>query len=993
MSTENIVIQIREDGSRVVSRNLDEIGNSSRRSQSAVDDLKSTLKGFASLLAINEIRKYADIWTQVRGKVNIFTHSAGETAEVMERLYKIAQDTRQPIEGVGNAFHQLSIAGSALGASQEQLLTFTQAIGNALAVQGTDANTARGGILQLGQAMNEGIVRAQEYNSMINAMPVVLKTVANNLDGVGGSLAKLRQRMLDGKLYSKDFFDALLKGAPELAALFDKSGKTIGQSMTIIRNAFIRYIGQVDEAYGVSNKFYEAARFGAENIDHLARALISIAAPFIVQGLWGVVGAMRAMAVAAAANPYVTLAAAIVATATAVALYRDEIILLEAEQVSLGDYGRAAWDVITEAASEAATYVGEEFPKALEKAMGNIVGIQFAFDDVTAFIRKAVNLWIGLFTALPQLFIKVWQNVPGAIYNIFNTMFNSLKGQTADVLNGLIDMINPIMEKANLGKIAAVSFEQSQPKIVNSWQQMATEMGDIVKSSLGTDYVGLAGDALDKLTERAKIAAKERHEAEKKATIDLSAGGGAGEDFAKSGKSSDKEAKAAAKERERFLKEMRTESQQIEAEYAERNAMILKYTQAGTDERIRLQRRSDEMYSNEQRDLLEKMTGAVQSETEKLQAVYAKRTQLIVENTEAGSKAQLDMLARLKDQQKKDEAEIEASKQGRIDALSKDLLTEEQTILQSYQRRNQAIMQSLDLSEQQKTEFLARSEAVRNEELLKINGSFWEKYLIAAQENLTSFNDLAETVTNNFSSKFGAAVESMVFDAETLSEAIGKMAEGMLRSVVSALGEMAAQWIAYKLVQMLVGKATQASAIIPMVANAQAMSITAGINAFASTAAIPIVGPVLAPAAATAAIAATSPMVAAVAGAAASGLAGMAHDGIDNVPKEGTWLLDKGERVVDSRTNADLKGYLSDRSSGIAGGPPQVKMTLIINNNMADSASVSTRESQDDEGNPQYEVMIDHVENALAGRMASGRGPLNKATGAAFGLNNKARNA
>ncbi len=45
-------------------------------------------------------------------------------------------------------------------------------------------------------------------------------------------------------------------------------------------------------------------------------------------------------------------------------------------------------------------------------------------------------------------------------------------------------------------------------------------------------------------------------------------------------------------------------------------------------------------------------------------------------------------------------------------------------------------------------------------------------------------------------------------------------------------------------------------------------------------------------------------------------IAGMAHDGIDNIPKEGTWLLDKGERVVDSRTNADLKNYLANQNSG-----------------------------------------------------------------------------
>lgn len=44
---------------------------------------------------------------------------------------------------------------------------------------------------------------------------------------------------------------------------------------------------------------------------------------------------------------------------------------------------------------------------------------------------------------------------------------------------------------------------------------------------------------------------------------------------------------------------------------------------------------------------------------------------------------------------------------------------------------------------------------------------------------------------------------------------------------------------------------------------------------------------------------------------------GMAHDGIDNIPREGTWLLDKGERVVDKRTNADLKAYLSQKNRGV----------------------------------------------------------------------------
>ncbi len=53
-------------------------------------------------------------------------------------------------------------------------------------------------------------------------------------------------------------------------------------------------------------------------------------------------------------------------------------------------------------------------------------------------------------------------------------------------------------------------------------------------------------------------------------------------------------------------------------------------------------------------------------------------------------------------------------------------------------------------------------------------------------------------------------------------------------------------------------------------------------------------------------------------------IAGMAHDGIDNIPKEGTWLLDKGERVVDSRTNADLKNMIANQSNN----GPQININV-----------------------------------------------------------------
>lgn len=62
---------------------------------------------------------------------------------------------------------------------------------------------------------------------------------------------------------------------------------------------------------------------------------------------------------------------------------------------------------------------------------------------------------------------------------------------------------------------------------------------------------------------------------------------------------------------------------------------------------------------------------------------------------------------------------------------------------------------------------------------------------------------------------------------------------------------------------------------------------------------------------------------------------GMAHDGIDNIPREGTWLLQKGERVVDDRTNGDLKEFLSNQKSGeTSNAPIHVDASLHIAGNV-----------------------------------------------------------
>ena len=116
----------------------------------------------------------------------------------------------------------------------------------------------------------------------------------------------------------------------------------------------------------------------------------------------------------------------------------------------------------------------------------------------------------------------------------------------------------------------------------------------------------------------------------------------------------------------------------------------------------------------------------------------------------------------------------------------------------------------------------------------------------------------------------GSAIESVVFDSQSLGEAFKGVMQGMARGVVNALGQMAAQWLAYKIVQMTVGKSTAVAGASGIAANAQAASLMAGLNAFQSTAAIPIVGPGMAPGAMSAALSVTQPMAYAIQGLAAA---------------------------------------------------------------------------------------------------------------------------
>lgn len=300
------------------------------------------------------------------------------------------------------------------------------------------------------------------------------------------------------------------------------------------------------------------------------------------------------------------------------------------------------------------------------------------------------------------------------------------------------------------------------------------------------------------------------------------------------------------------------------------------------------------------------------------------RAALAVEFVGAGEGAQARERAR-------DLLQIEADYQKQRQALFEQYQSGD--ITESlYKTETQSLQSALDERLRMQQDHYRKLDELRGDWQVGMADAWADYATKAADANQHAY----DAVTGFLDTTTGDVAESiadLVKGNESLSDSVKNLVVSMGETVIDTLSRMAAQWLVYQATQKLVGETTSQSSTAALTGNALAMSAQAAIAAYASTAAIPITGPIAAPAAAAAALAATAPYVAAVV--ASSGLSGMAHDGIDAVPETGTWLLQKGERVTTAATSAKLDATLErvnrDSNGGFSGAP--ITQEIQINGN------------------------------------------------------------
>jgi len=212
-------------------------------------------------------KEYSDEWLKVTNVIKLGVKTEEELLKVREKVFQTSQETRTDLSAQTTLFNRLTLAQKDLGASSDQILGVIRGVGHALGVTATSAVESRGALIQLSQAFGQGIVRAEEFNSIMEGTPRIAQAVA---DGFGVTRAQLRGMVLDGKVTSREFFEAFQTQLPILETEFSNVEITIDGALTTIRNGMVKVIGQFNELTGAAPALAKGLRAFGEVLGFIA---------------------------------------------------------------------------------------------------------------------------------------------------------------------------------------------------------------------------------------------------------------------------------------------------------------------------------------------------------------------------------------------------------------------------------------------------------------------------------------------------------------------------------------------------------------------------------------------------------------------------------------------------------------------------------------------------------------------------------------------------
>ena len=221
--------------------------NKPKKATKSFGKLGSVIKAVIAAESARRLILMADNVRVLDTRLRNLTKTQKEYETSSKALITTANNTGQAFRDVVVFFERSTRALEDLGATNNQVLQFTDTIQKLGVLGGNSVDEIANGTRQLNQALQGGIVRAEEFNSIVENTPMIANAIAEEL---GKSTGELRKMVMEGQLTSDKVFKAILKQSDQVNQNFKDFPRSITQASNALINEFGQALAIVDSQAG-----------------------------------------------------------------------------------------------------------------------------------------------------------------------------------------------------------------------------------------------------------------------------------------------------------------------------------------------------------------------------------------------------------------------------------------------------------------------------------------------------------------------------------------------------------------------------------------------------------------------------------------------------------------------------------------------------------------------------------------------------------------------
>ncbi|MCO8103126.1 tape measure protein [Acinetobacter indicus] len=215
----------------------------------AVNALVGAMAALGVGLGLRELAEAADSYTNLSTRIQIATKDGGDFGSAMAGVHQVALATNSSLQATGDLFTRLNTVGKEMGMTQQQALDLTQTVTQAIQIGGGSAQASEAAITQFIQAMQGGVLRGEEFNSIMENGFGLAEALAK---GLGVTTGELRKMAENGELSAERVVKAIQSQAAQVQSTYDQFPATIGNALQRIQTRWQTLIGTMDQANGAS---------------------------------------------------------------------------------------------------------------------------------------------------------------------------------------------------------------------------------------------------------------------------------------------------------------------------------------------------------------------------------------------------------------------------------------------------------------------------------------------------------------------------------------------------------------------------------------------------------------------------------------------------------------------------------------------------------------------------------------------------------------------